>query len=114
MSIFLLLSILISLVVKPHLNLRNMVVLALMSVGGFTYYSVVPNPSNKYLIGAIGSLILEVYLFSVYYLSLVFRQTSDFGLVGMPLLIATVVLAILLNLFRIEYRKSTASMEAPV
>jgi hypothetical protein len=107
-SIFLLISIVIGMSIRPHIDLINVVIVLLVMLGGFTYYGVYSQASNRELLLLIGAIIVEGYLFSVFYMWRTFELTSDLRVTVLTVLYLTGVLIVLGKLLLVEYRKATA------
>lgn len=107
-SVFLLISIITGLGLKPRIDMINVLIMLIVMFGGFTYYGVYVGATNRGLMLLVSLIIFEGYLFSMYYMWRSFEETGDLRLTVLTMLYLTGALFILFKLLLVEYQKSTA------
>lgn len=105
-AIFLLLGVLIVVVVTPVRVVLNLMIGATVLFGSIAYFRFFAGKSTHYL-NAIGFLLVEIYLYTIWIMGRAYLTTNDL-MFSLPPIFTTIMVILLLNALRAEYRKATS------
>ncbi|MFB6196262.1 MAG: hypothetical protein ABEI80_08815 [Haloplanus sp.] len=110
-AVYLTVALLIGTLVEPQQLLLNAMIGATVTVGGLAYFRFYGN-SNVYLLGVIGLLLLDLYLYGLYVTWRAFARSGDLR-ISFAALFLTLVLLVLARMIKREYTKAVGGFGGP-